>query len=269
MTERVIDAVAWNHALCRSFFRPDQAGRPVYLCIDGPVLACVAADNRLPAQDPVDSLTAAIRRHVHGEPPLRWWADEGFRWRRAGSPGQPPFVALLAVTVLAATASDDVANVRSYYRTLRALLGLPPGVDAPKEFDSDIQQMWTWLRGWLDDHHRGALGRATATRASGWANVGWAISQTVLSPIDRAKLPLFFTAIGANAGDQVDGEILTIRLTSWSAGNVHLSRRLTQALADPQRRAMLAQALAGELATWDGQLAARADEQGVQLQFSW
>jgi hypothetical protein len=251
------------------FFRPEMANRPVYLCIDRSVLARVAADNGFPADDPVASLTAAVRRHVPGEPPLRWWVDAAFQWRRSGRSGTPPFVAALAVTVLAATASDDGANIRSYYRTLRALLGLPPGVDAPKEFDSDIQQLWTWLREWLDDHEAGALGRATATKAAGWANVGWAISQTVLSPLDRAKLPLFFTAIGAQAGQRADGELLATQLTSWAAGNVQLSSRLTRALADRTLRALLAQTLAGELALWDGQLSSNADQPGVQLLLSW
>jgi hypothetical protein len=102
--------------------------------------------------------------------------------------------------------------------------------------------------------------------------VGWAISQTVLSPLDRAKLPLFFTAIGAQAGQRADGELLATQLTSWAAGNVHLSRRLTQALADRPRRALLAQTLAGELARWDGQpssSADQADQPGVQLLLSW
>jgi len=129
---------------------------------------------------------------VHGEPPLRWWVEAGFGWRKAGHPGEPPFVAMLAITVLAATLSDEVANIRSYYRTLRSLLRLAPGVDAPKEFDSDVQQLWIWLREWLVGDHRGALGLPTAYPAAGWSNVGWAMSQTVLSPLDRAKLPVFF-----------------------------------------------------------------------------
>src|SRR6266508_1958713 len=168
-----VDVRAWNRALTSSFFRPEMANRPVYLCIDRSLLARVAAGNGLQTSEPVESLTDAVRRHVHGEPPLRWWVEAGFGWRKAGHPGEPPFVAMLAVTVLAATFSDEVANIRSYYRTLRSLLGLAPGVEAPKEFDSDVQQLWIWLREWLVGYQRGALGRPTAYRAAGWSNVGW------------------------------------------------------------------------------------------------
>lgn len=268
VTQQFVDAGAWNRALTSAFFRPGMANRPVYLCIDRSVLAHVAADNGLPTTEPVESLTDAVCRHVHGEPPLRWWVEAGFGWRKAGHPGKPPFVAMLAITVLAATLSDEVANIRSYYRTLRSLLRLAPGVDAPKEFDSDVQQLWIWLREWLVGDHRGALGLPTAYPAAGWSNVGWAMSQTVLSPLDRAKLPVFFTAIGATAGEHVDGELLATKLTTWAGGSVHLSRRLNQALTDPARQPMLAQALAGELANWDGQVTNR-DDDGVQLHLPW
>jgi hypothetical protein len=228
--------------------------------VDEETLSTIARECHLDVADATESLVQVVRYRVSPRMPLGWWIDEAARWRRAGSKEDPPFLTVLAITVLAGTIVDDV-NDRSYYRRLNRLLDLP-GTSMPRYFDSDIQQLWTYLNEWLTGVCHGQLGTATASNIGELANVGWPQSQTLLRPTDRAKLPLFFSALGVRPGQLVDGELLVRRLRSWASGSHMFSRRLTAVLHDPYLSELLADALHSELAHWDGTL---RDEAGRTL----
>jgi hypothetical protein len=257
------DEVGWNRALRAWFFRADLADRPVYLAVDQETLTAIAKEFHLDVQDATESLSRVVQTRISPRSPLEWWVSQAVRWRQAGSKSDPPFLPLLAVTVLAATIVDDV-NDRSYYRRLNSLLGLPGHV-MPHDFDSDIQQLWTYLNEWLTDVHHGQLGVATASNAGRQANVGWAQSQILLRPSDRARLPLFFTALGVQPGQLVDGDLLVRRLASWSAGSHGFSRRLAAVLQDTGLSELLAAALHSELSHWDGTLRDEAGRVALKL----
>jgi hypothetical protein len=241
---------AWNQALRAWFYRPDLAERPAYLAVDEETLTTIAKESGFDWTNAKESLCRAARYHVSPDSPLDWWVQSAVRWKFAGYKADPPFLSILAITVLAATIVDDVHD-RSYYRRLNQLLGLD-GHKMPRYFDSDVQQLWTYLNHWLDVIHHGELGKATASNKDGLANVGWAQSQTLMKSSDRAKLPLFFADLGVQAGQLVDGSLLAKRLTAWSSGGHALSRRLSVVLQDSRLRELLAEALHSELATWDG-----------------
>jgi hypothetical protein len=257
------DDRAWNRALRFWFFRPDLAGRPAYLAVDAETLMAIADEFHFDVPNATESLSRVVQYRVSASAPLGWWVDEAIRWRRAGSRPDPPFLTVLAVTVLAATIVDEI-NDRRYYRRLNSLLGLP-GSTMPRYFDSDIQQLWTYLNEWLTDTCHGQLGTATASNVGELANVGWAQSQTLLRSFDRAKLPLFFTAIGVQPGQLVDGNLLVRRLRSWSSGSHTISRRLGAVLQDSRLSELLAAALHAELAHWDGTLRDEAGRIAVKL----
>jgi hypothetical protein len=246
------DERAWNHALRCWFFRPEVAGRPVYFAVDEETLTAIAVESGFDVPDATESLSRVVQYRVSPREPLGWWVRDAVRWRRAGSTGDPPFLSVLAITVLAATTVDDV-NDRRYYRRLNTSLGLS-GNSMPRDFDSDIQQLWTYLNEWLTEARHGELGKATASNVRGPANVGWAQSQTLLRSTDRAKLPLFFSDIGAHPRQLVDGKLLVRRLESWSSGGHALSRRLGAVMQDARLSELLADALHAELAHWDGTL---------------
>lgn len=261
------DERAWNRALRAWFFRPDLAGRGAYLAVDEETLAAIANEWGFQAADPTESLSQAIHHRVSAQAPLHSWVSEASQWRRTGSESDPPFLAVLAVTVLAATILDEV-NDRSYYRRLNSLLGLQ-GAAMPRDFDNDIQQLWTYLNEWLTEKWHGQLGVATATNIGGQANVGWAQSQILLRTTDRSKLPLFFTELGLQPGLMVDGDLLVRRLRSWSAGGRMLSRRLGLVLLDPRLSELLAGALHSELAHWDGTLRDQAGRIALRLMLAF
>src|ERR1700678_4001678 len=141
------DERAWNRALQAWFFRPDLAGRGAYLAVDEETLAAIATEWSFQVAEPTESLSRAIQHRVSERTPLRSWLQEASRWKASGSDGAPPFLSILAVTVLAATIVDQVSD-RSYYRRLNTLLHLP-NAGMPRDFYSDIQQLWTYLNEWL------------------------------------------------------------------------------------------------------------------------
>jgi len=259
----VPDERAWSEALRSWFFRPDLAGRSAYLAVDEETLTAIAREQCFDVLDATQSLCRVVRYRVSPRSPLGWWVSEAIRWRAAGSESGPPFLSVLALTVLAATI-DDGANDRRYYRRMNKLLGLP-GDTMPRDFYSDIQQLWTYLNEWLTETCQGQLGTATATNVGGQANVGWAQSQTLLRPSDRVRLPLFFTALGAHPGQLVKGDLLVRRLRSWSAGERTFSQRLAAVLKDPSLSELLAAALHSELAHWDGTLRDEAGRVALKL----
>jgi hypothetical protein len=261
------DEPAWSHVLRSWFFRPDLAGRSAYLAVDQETLSAIAAEWGFTSSDPAESLSRAVRYRVSAGAPLSPWVAEAIQWRRTGCESDPPFLAVLAVTVLAATIVDDV-NDRSYYRRLNGLLGLN-GAAMPRDFDSDIQQLWTYLNDWLTAKHHGLLGTATATNVGGQANVGWAQSQILLRTTDRIKLPLFFTELGLQPGQTVDGDLLVSRLRSWSADGRTMSRRLGIVLQDPRLSELLADTLHSELVHWDGTLRDQGGRVALRLMLAF
>lgn len=255
---------AWNLALAGWFFREEFAGRRAFLCVDEETLDSIGRDSGITDGDALDSLTRAVQPRVRNSSPLESWIHDSSGWRRSGFVGPPPFLSVLAITVLAATMLGD-PNDRSYYPRLNDLLGLP-GRGMPRYFDSDIQQLWTCLNEWLDDVQHGALGVATATNElSAFPNVGWALSQTVLRPSDRARLPFLFGALGVYPGQRVDGHLLVTGLRRSGLASQGMSRRLADVLDDPTLTDSLAATLASELAGWDGTLRDEVGRRAAQL----
>jgi hypothetical protein len=248
----VAEDASWNAALAERFYRQEFANRPVFLCVDEETLAAIGRDAGLLSDD-AKALACVVRRRVRDRAPLDAWTHDAVVWRRSGFVGPPPFLSVLAVTVLAAT-TRGAATDRAYYTRLNGLLGLA-GRGMPRDFDSDIQQLWLCLNDWLMDVEHGRRGLPTATNlVSAFPNIGWALSQTVLRPSDRAKLPILFNRLGVYPGQHVDGHLLVAGLRRSGLAGRLMSRRLLQVLDDPALAESLASTLASELAAWDGTL---------------
>jgi len=253
----------WNEALCDWFFTADLAGQPAYLCCDTSVPAAVARARRWSLNDPLVDLLSAVRARVGVPEPLDPWVREAIRWRSAGSVGTPPWVAVLAVTVLAASGgaqSDGGLTVqdRAYYRPLRQLLGLPPGA-RPPAFDNDVCMLWRFLREWLDETLDGSRGRCTASASKHLPNVGWALSQTLLGAAERARLPEFFRAIDAQPAEDVAPGVLLACYLQWAARAAGQAARLAGSDRHSPAASLLGAVLHQSLLTWDGRF---RDEQG-------
>ncbi|MET7873296.1 hypothetical protein [Streptomyces cyaneofuscatus] len=253
-----MDYAGWNKTLAEHFFAIRDAVSPVYLSVDDALLAHLLASQTkvavaLPAA--ADDFRAAIRSVVFGRDPFEGIASRARQWRRNGAVGTPPFIGVLAATVLAASrmsrSQDTVVGRFSYYGPLRQLLGLHEGSGMPDGYDVIIPTLWGHLEWWLTKHEQGRRGLPSAITHPTQVNIGWSLSQAVLVGSDRVQVGLFLSAIGAQPGDSVPEAELLARFQEWVRLN-RPSPRIQRALASPDLRPILASILQQELTHYDG-----------------
>ena len=244
----------WNQALADRFFRNDLAGVPVYLSVDDGVLARVAEDYGWLSTSPDGGFAEAIRSEAFGDKPFDRILLRAYRWRRSGSAGVPPCVAVLGATVLAASRMGPGdrrgPGAHSYYRPLREILQLD-GEGMPAGYSEAVPRMWRYLNDWLDSTQGGDRGVSTARTRPPLENIGWALSQTLLRGADRARLAAFFHAIGAQPGEAIAGSELLLRLREWcrTAGR---GSKLAQVAFESRSEELFADVLESELRRFDG-----------------
>jgi len=255
----------WNRALCDHFYHARLAGRPAYFYVDRETIESIAKQNHLaPPGRGFETLTYLVYSQITSAP-LMPWVHAASAWKKSGYVGSPPFLTALAVTVLAANDVDLGGTKNSYYPQLRALLKLPRTGGMPKDFDNDVAMLWKILNKWLEDG-QGSLGIPTAKPGSHYANVGWAMSQVLLPPVDRVRLPQFFTVLGVDPGEELPGALLLAQLRELIVKRrMIFSRRLTSIIQrelDETTSELLAEVLRQELLNWDGNW---RNEDGRQL----
>src|SRR3954451_9033022 len=142
----VLDRYAqWNTALLEQFFRPRALGGPAYLAVDDDELKQMIGDTGAP-NEPALELSRAVRARLATEGSLGASVTRALRWR--GRSDEPPYVAFLALTVLAASrmAAEPEKGVHSndYYARLNPLLGrgtfdgTPPGFEEARRLWQDF-----------------------------------------------------------------------------------------------------------------------------------
>ncbi|WP_158712367.1 hypothetical protein [Streptomyces sp. NRRL F-5135] len=253
-----MDYDSWNKVLTEHFFPLREAAAPVYLSVDDALLTELLTSHTQTATTvttAAENFQTAIRSRVFGRDPFEGIASRARRWRRHGAAGDPPFIALLAATVLAASRmhrSDNPAVGKfSYYGPLRELLGLHEGSGIPDGYDVIVPTLWGHLKWWLTEHEQGRRGLPSAIPHATQVNIGWSLSQAVLVGSDRVQVGLFLSAIGAQPGDSVPEAELLARFQEWVRLN-RPSPRIQRALASPELRPILASVLQQELAHYDG-----------------
>ncbi|MFD5089473.1 hypothetical protein ACFWMR_02640 [Amycolatopsis thailandensis] len=255
---------AWNTALRAYFYNPVLSQRPAYLCIDDQVLDHIARANQMDTPSgAAQALIDTVRQNVRSRRPTSYWHEQAVAWKMRGYIGDPPFLTVLAISVLSVTRNDPTTGTRSYYKTLRNLLGLPempPG--CPEDFDSDTQSMWIMLNYWLGQELHGSYGLPTASNDHGYSNIAWPTSQAIMQSSDRARLPQFFTELGFEYGETLPAEFPIVdRLRSWVRSGHSVSKRLKHVLSTKGLTRQLDGTLRMELLRWDG---AERDECGVK-----
>ncbi|MBT2489115.1 hypothetical protein J7E96_11395 [Streptomyces sp. ISL-96] len=253
-----MDYDGWNRTLAEHFFAIREAATPVYLSVDDALLAdLMTSRTKVAAALPAaaDDFRAAIRSVVFGRGPFDGIASRARQWRRNGAVGTPPFIAVLAATVLAASrmnrSEGTVLGRFSYYGPLRELLGLYEGSGIPDGYDVIVPTLWDHLKWWLTEHERGRRGLPSAIPHPTQVNIGWSLSQAVLIGSDRVQVGLFLAAIGAQPGDSVPEAELLARFQEWVRLN-RPSPRIQRALASTELRPILASILQQELTHYDG-----------------
>lgn len=249
------DYLDWNDRIVGNFFRPDFSGRTVHLYVNEDVIAQVA-----PPGGRVTDFVAqmklgpafAARGGICERALLTY-----YNWRARPELKLPPYVAYLALFVLAGGLEGEFAK-HAYYPRLRKLLGMADG-GMLREFDSMLA-LWDDLERWSLRDKGGSLGIFRVTRSGKWVHVGVPLGQTVLTEEERHNLPRAFSAAGLDPKSQISDEALAAALRSHGSGI--LSNKTVQRLAgqrDTEMFAVLIDACALELADWDGRLSTGAD----------
>lgn len=255
----------WTRAVADVVYTTQADAVPVYLDLEDEVLDQIAstAGHEGLARDGLRDAVIAVTVS-RGSFSLARLAAEARLWRRSGNRLEPPpWLAFLAITVLAAEAmgaADDGFNQNNYYARLCSLLRLPAdSAEVRSQYMERAEQMWGDLNRWLEGLE-GRRGTPTAYALS-FRYVGLPMSQALVRAGDRRKFPLFFAQYGLPAGTELAPEALERYLDAWFASeSCPVSASLKKLWEKNSARKRIATVAAVELVGWDGTV---PSDQGV------
>lgn len=238
----------WTAVLGELFFGLDKAGQTVVVFVDDRLLD----DLQQAGEAPDSSLIEAVRAQL-GSPKklLDPVLSRVAAWRKGPAGAVPPYLPLLAVTVLAASrmAESDKLDGHNYYGRLAPILGCTPS--AIEDHFDVIAGWWKDLDAWLQ-RSEGSRGISTIVEHPRLKKIGYPLSQALVRESDRRTLRQFFKRAGVDRRP-VPGKELAAALVNWATdGRSGLSARFRSLIAAPGERALLARILEAEAQAWDG-----------------
>lgn len=253
------DFLGWNDAVAKHFFRPENAGKTVYLYATPELI------HELGEGEGIAQFIEVLR---NGPP---WTTRRGLcqnalkameGWRTKGLEF-PPYVGYLALFVIAAGFEGDWQS-QAYYPRLRALLGEPDAPNYPS-FDR-MWELWLDLEAWLNERG-GVLGiirtDLAGDIASEMVHVNYPVSQAILTESERTSLHEIFALADLDPGD-IPSDMELARAVR-SVGTGRLRARTLRALAAKQRdsdfTAVVIDRILEELESWDGESRLSKDEE--------
>lgn len=203
-----MDLAQWNRALMDGLIRKfGGPGDPLYLYVDGEVLADVSGMDD--PQAAIDDFASAFRTTTFRREFLK-----ARSWEKSDFDGDPPFLAALAMSVLAVTLDPLGGHTNNVYRRQRALLGyLDQDGGIPAGYDL-VPAMWKAWNHWLESVGK-RHGAPTAYAKSGLTYQGWARSQAFLRHQDKQDIYRFFRDSQDVLGDEPSAAELVSLLDSW------------------------------------------------------
>lgn len=247
----------WNEKLFYYFFGDHSKGKIVYLNVTEDVIKDIGANSSLNKEESLASFYKAVRGYEYSNIDnifsKAWlWGD---RWFKQNKEGIPPFIGVLASTVLAASKMDQSEGVHSnnYYYRLREILGDLESLNAGsiKDFDK-TRGLWKYLERWLLNKE-GQHGYLNVFRF-GYRNIGYPRSQCLIREADRKELYDFFLwADYLPVSKGVNEQEITDRLSIYLQNK---NSRLARYFVESQSRKGLLDAFVKmvilELKNWDG-----------------
>lgn len=187
--------------------------------------------------------------------------ETAHEWRSRGL-SNPPFIAYLALFVLAAGLEGDFAS-HAYYPRLRSLLGEPHHTGMYPWFDR-MWELWCDLEQWATGDTHGSLGLFSVSFAVKWPHVGIPTAQALLTEAERHALPWFFSQAALDPTSPPSDTELNIALAIY--GPRFLSQRTLRLLdAGPRilsdRQIAILDIILDELLEWDGECISSSDRQ--------
>ena len=250
-----MDYEQWNQAIISYFFEECESGEIVFLQTNDETLAEIAAPFNFSAQDAAESLIKAVRNEVvkTGDRVNLWSIDLTNRW--ISFQGQePPQVAFLALTVLAASRMESSVSVSqtNYYLRLNELLfgksnqGIPKGIKR-----QDFEKLWKHLQKSVSDLYDVELYLTEGSLSRRY--VWYPISQCLISKQERRAVYGFFHLNDLTPFSNLTDPQLETQLRYWcmsSTGSAKIKRYLSN---ESYKRSILSQ-VKSLLKHWDGEI---------------
>ncbi|MGQ2941857.1 MAG: hypothetical protein ACT6Q7_10155 [Blastomonas fulva] len=246
----------WNSAIYATLFSEPRAHAPAYLYLEPELLAAAAALAEAEAGDARAQLVAAVRGSLgwdRVDTPFLWHIDEAEIWEDGGMREPPPFLALLAVLVLAAEAmvSDAQHAAHNYYDRLLVLLDADPLLGARvKRCFKDTVEFWQQLNDWLVQWD-GELGLPSAQVTDRRVNIGYPLSQALVSAHDRLRIAGAFEDYGLRPGRRMAPLEMEQYLAHWLA-TATAPARLRRLWSNEEARRRITLIACAELEAWAG-----------------
>ena len=242
----------WNTKLIERFFSPDCEGRRVFLSVTKDLIVELGGENGV--QDFIAAVKAGTGEAMRSNSALcSRLLENTKRWRQQGAPGFPPYIATLALFVLAASYDcDEEAESHGYHKRLRELLGEPVNYNPIFNF-YDCISVWDDLETWSSHDRSGTLGVFHVDFSGSWMHVGIPNSQTLLTEKERMSLGEVFYTAGLDPAIQYSDAHIASAVAEHGRG--YLLKRTIRRLngetgASECLRDALLERLHDELAQW-------------------
>ncbi|SDO58435.1 hypothetical protein SAMN04487897_11751 [Paenibacillus sp. yr247] len=248
--------IHWNKLIAKHFFYPEMAGRDVLLFVDEHLINELGKSLGQDMQGFISSVIEGPFK-VKSDPSLSVcqkalrvyenWRDNDLKY--------PPYLAYLALFVLAGCIDDGYYSPIAYYPKLRKLLGEEEVLGQYPRFD-EMYRIWQDLEKWTKEDKFEEFGRFTVKTRGRWRHVGLPLSQSVLSAKEKRSLPLLFHKGGLIPTSPPYYNQLKNMLIEHGQNN--LSRKTLRLLYGEEENKELLMALLDyvrdELIHWDGSL---------------
>ncbi|HHK5559595.1 hypothetical protein CN975_16465 [Bacillus cereus] len=248
-----VDYESWNNILCNYFFNEVNQNKTMYLYVNDDVIEKLGKELKLRVEDALKSLCQSIVYYMGNNRNEIFETAYvcGRKWFNQGMNGFPPFLAVLAINVLAATKMNtdfsEGIHGNNYYRRLRDLLQLE-GSGKPKDFER-CNDLWEMLVAWQKACN-GEYGYFNIFKF-GTEYIGYARSQCLIRDNEKEIVYNFFQWAGLRPRESITNHQLEEQLEMYLyKKNNRLSKFFfSKELKD---REAVVSLLLFELEKWDG-----------------
>ena len=250
-----MDYERWNQAIISYFFEECEPGEIAFLQASDETLSEIAELSNSNVPDAAENLITAVRNEVvkAGDRVNLWSIDPTNSWISFQGK-EPPQVAFLALTVLAASRMESSVSIShtNYYLRLNELLfdksnqGIPKGIKR-----QDFEKLWKHFQKSLSDRYDVELYLTEGSLSRRY--VWYPISQCLISKHDRRAVYRFFHRNNLTPFSNLSDCQLEEQLHYWcmsAAGSVKIKRYLSN---ESYKRSILSQ-VKSLLKHWAGEI---------------
>lgn len=242
----------WNTALFDYFFGKHNSQKVVYLYVNEEVIVNIGGKLGVTEESALSDFYLSVKSYTRDVNELFERATiRGRRWFSQKDKATPPFIAIMALTVLAAVNmkadSEKGIGGGNYYIRLRELLDLK-GNGRPKGFDY-FQILWEILRDW-QELRNGEYGYINIFEF-GTKYTAYARSQCLIKEIEREQLIDFFYWAGYKPGIHIDVSYLFNHLEAYLSARINRLSRMFDT-KDLALKKAIAETVLHEFNRWNG-----------------